>query len=454
MTYDKLSRFIFPLRSYSNKKFLVIMAIVAAALILDISLDLLSDIVNLTRTSNILSTVLFVILVPIFGIGQYIILGFIKQKNIDVIEKTPGIKAMSRISALVYFVLTAILVLLVIQIITSSKYSSLILTVSSTINYALAVIIMGTFSVLFISWYKSSKNFIILMYSLAAIAVSSSMLLGAILTNAALLNLPPERNALSETSMYFFEDFILGNIQYLFAVSNAVNYFLLWISTALLLRHYSKKLGSIRFWVIMSIPIILFINQFVVVIPIVESLSANPNMDIIYVQVFGNILPGIIGGIVFGIPFWMISRTIGKGIVRDYMVIAAWGSIFLQFTTSAGITDGPYPPFGLFSVLLTAMSCYLILVGIYSSAISVSIDRRLRHSIRKHTEEEVRLLSDIGKARVEQDVEKKVLKIVKENSDDFFNRSGVHPSLTEENAKQYLEDILKELESKKLKFAD
>jgi hypothetical protein len=449
MSYDNLHRFLFPLRSYSNRLFLVIMALVAAALILDISLDLLSEIVNLGTTPTILPTVLFVFLIPIFGIGQYLILGFIKQKNNEVIEKTQGIRAISTISTLIYFILTAILVLLVIQIITSGKYSTSILSVSSTISYALAVLVMGTFSVLFFSWYKSSKNFIIMMYSLAAIAVSSSMLLGAILTNAALLNLPPERNALSETNTYFFEDIILGSIQYTFAVSNAVNYFLLWISTALLLRHYSKKLGSVRFWVIMSIPIILFVNQFVVVSPIVESLAANPNMDIIYVQVLGNILPGIVGGIAFGIPFWMVSRTISKGIVRDYMVIAAWGSIFLQFTTSAGITDGPYPPFGLFSVLLTALSCYLILVGIYCSAISVSIDRRLRYSIRKHTEEELRLLSDIGKARVEQEVEKKVLKIVKDNSDDYIKQSGVYPSLTEDNARQYLDDILKELDSRK-----
>ena len=423
------------------------MAVVASALIIDISLNLLSDIVNLA-TSTILSTVVFVMLVSVFAIGQYLIFQFVKQKNNELIEKTPSIKAIGRISLAVYFFLSAIFLLILIQIVTSSTYSTFILSVGSTINYVLAIIVMIIFSLLFVSWYRSSKNFIILMYSLAAIAVSISFMLGAILTNASLLTLPPERNALSEASTFFFENILLGSIQYLFAVSNAVNYFLLWISTALLLRHYSKKMGSAKFWLIMSIPIILFVNQFIVVSPIVASLSEDPNMDIVYVQIFGNILPGIVGGIIFGIPFWIVSRTIRNDIVRHYMLIAAWGAIFLQFTTSAGIAAAPYPPFGLFSVLLTALSCYLILVGVYSSAISVSIDRRLRHSIRKNTEEELRLLSDIGKARVEQELQSKVLKIIKENSDSFSER-GIHTSLTEENAKGYLDDILRELHSEK-----
>jgi hypothetical protein len=447
MTQGRVLRSFFPLESPSKNLFSVAMAVVAAALIIDISLNYLAESVKVGNA--IWPTVVLVILVPIFGIGQYLILRFVQQKNKEILEKTPHVKTISRIATIVYPILTALLVLIVLQIVISSMYSTIILIVSSTINYALAGIVMGIFSFLFISWYKSNKNFTVLMYGLAAIAVVSSLLLGAILTDAALLNLPPERNALSEAEAYFFEDIILGTIGYLFGVSNAVNYFLLWISTALLLRNYSKKIGPVKFWVIMSIPIVVFINVFVVVSPLIESFSANPDTNLVYLTIFGSVLPGIVGGIVFGLPFWVASRTVRNSIVRDYMVIAAWGSIFLQFTTAAGIAAATYPPFGLFSVLLTALSCYLILIGIYCSAVSVSIDAKLRRSIRKNTEDELRFLSDLGRARVAQELEEKVFKIVKENSDTFIEESGVHPSLTEENARQYIEDILNELDSKK-----
>jgi hypothetical protein len=47
------------------------------------------------------------------------------------------------------------------------------------------------------------------------------------------------------------------------------------------------------------------------------------------------------------------------------------------------LVSTPYPPFRLATISMFGLSSYLILVGIYSSAISVAADSELRRSIHK-----------------------------------------------------------------------
>jgi hypothetical protein len=54
-----------------------------------------------------------------------------------------------------------------------------------------------------------------------------------------------------------------------------------------------------------------------------------------------------------------------------------------------------------------------MLVGIYSSSISVSEDVKVRQSIRKFTARESKLLDSIGSSHMEQELERRVVKIAK-----------------------------------------
>ena len=55
------------------------------------------------------------------------------------------------------------------------------------------------------------------------------------------------------------------------------------------------------------------------------------------------------------------------------------------------------------------LASYLVLIGIYSSAISISEDSRLRSSIRNFAIKEANLLDSIGTAHMEQEIQKKVI---------------------------------------------
>jgi hypothetical protein len=315
------------------------------------------------------------------------------------------------------------------------------LIVGSTVTYAIAMLTMGFLSLLFFRWYTRNMTFSIFMYGSAFCLQVVAFLLVAALTDYVLPLAPPETNPIG------------GSIQYLGATYSAVSFLLFWASTLVLLSHYGKRIGNIRFWPIMSVPVISFVMQYAVVVPIMASLVGNPNVDVVYITIFGNVLPAVTAGILYGVPFWMTSRALKDGgnvMIRKYLVIAAWGAVLLQLTTSGAVYTAPYPPFGFVTLLFGPVACYLVLFGIYSSAISISGDSKLRQSIRKYTiEESSKLVGDIGSATMKQALEKRVLEIAKNLGDSIVEQSGVHPSVTDEDVKDYMEQVMSEIKSKR-----
>ena len=101
-----------------------------------------------------------------------------------------------------------------------------------------------------------------------------------------------------------------------------------------------------------------------------------------------------------------------------------------------------YPPFGLATVSFLGISSYLLFIGIYSSAISVSQDINLRKSIINHALREVKLLESIGTAQVQQEIEKKVMIFTKKTRDLMVEDTGITPSLNDAEIKKYLEDVI------------
>jgi hypothetical protein len=91
------------------------------------------------------------------------------------------------------------------------------------------------------------------------------------------------------------------------------------------------------------------------------------------------------------------------------------------------------------------MAAYLVVAGIYSSAISVSLDVGLRKTIRKSVMEESKLLDSIGTAQMEQELRSRVLTITRKISDKMEEEAGVETSMTEEDMKQHLNNVLKEI---------
>jgi hypothetical protein len=217
------------------------------------------------------------------------------------------------------------------------------------------------------------------------------------------------------------------------------------------MRNYSKKLGKSKYWFIVSLPLVYFLLQFEpVVLNIFSSyqISEPVEFGVIYTILFTSSKP--IGGMLFGIAFWNIARNLGGGPLKDYLIIAAYGFIlFFSSNQAILLVDYNFPPFGLPTITLVGTSSYLIFIGIFCSALSISQDSKLRESIRKLAADEWSLLGGIGTAHMEREVLNRVLKITQRQKATMVTEMGVGASLSDDEIKHYLAEVIEEIKSKR-----
>ena len=206
-----------------------------------------------------------------------------------------------------------------------------------------------------------------------------------------------------------------------------------------------KKIGRIKFWSIMGFALVYYLISYPLFV--LGYFTPSGETD---TEVMNNILvvsmSSIVAGIIFGAAFLSIARTLRRGTaIRDYLILAAYGMLIFYIAGSATVSQAAYPPFGLVSTAFTGLSTYLIYVGLYSSAVTLSQDLTLRKTIRKSVMEQSKLLDSIGTAQMERELQTSILTIAKKTSDEMKENSGIEASLSEDDIRDYMSLVIKEL---------
>jgi hypothetical protein len=211
-------------------------------------------------------------------------------------------------------------------------------------------------------------------------------------------------------------------------------------------------MGRIKYLVIVSLPLIYFLFHFEPVfldvlssIPSVSPLTAS----VLYKTTYS--LSTITAGIFFGIAFWVIVKGISyNNVVKNYVTLAAYGYLLLFVSNEAIVLiSAPYPPFGLPTVSYLGLASFLALTGIYSSAVSLSQDAKLRQIIRKSTLEQTEFLDSIAMAQMEGKIASNVFKLAKANREVLEGETGIKTSFTDEELKNYLTAVQDEIKNLK-----
>ena len=200
-----------------------------------------------------------------------------------------------------------------------------------------------------------------------------------------------------------------------YRISSFMSFFSIWVTTAILMNYYRERLiKAIVYWVILSIPLVYFVityfYQFILAKILISYLAIDPITVSIVLGVFLS-LSKPIGGLVFAVAFWKISRIVSyEKNIRTYMILSGWG-IFLIFGANQAAVQivAPYPPFGLATRAVLNLAAFLMVV-------LVSANNQLRTSIHKHVLE-TRLLRLIGHAEMKKEIEKTVKKLLKTKID-------------------------------------
>lgn len=102
-----------------------------------------------------------------------------------------------------------------------------------------------------------------------------------------------------------------------------------------------------------------------------------------------------------------------------------------------------FPPYGLITEAFIPLGTFLLLVGIYTSAINVSQDRDLRRDFSKSAIAQLNLLRTIGIAQMEKELIKN-FKLAEKHDTNLETTQ----SYSEENVKQIVHEVLEELRQK------
>ena len=447
--------------------------IAGAVIIVLIILDLLAtrQILYLNNTSEI---VLFALTVIVgYGLCSWILLAYTRRITSKLRSKSSLANVMHWTVTIIQFsMFTILLYVLANNSVYCYSYFSECTNVrfQTTSVYVItsigASVIMGIISFKFFSWYKINKrNFMILFYGLAAATFAIAIAEDAY-TKLVFIYVVEEKsspNAIPQASFIYktFEKYH-GEIQYkvvnpvtttlwvlpssLVSLKNSLDYLaalpyiFTWLAVATLLRKYYLSVNPgkfpIKFWIMLSIPLVLYL--------VGSGLIISLPADIPYKFYFRLIFrAGTIGSsVLFGLAYYIATRNLPGTRVKDYLVISAMGIIPIGIANEISALQ---QTFGVAAHSFVFLSSYLFSIGLYSLAISVSQDSSLRKYIRNSTMQVAKLLDILGTPQMETEIERRVLNTAKEEQSILLKRTGVEPSLTEYDMKQYLGTVLKEI---------
>lgn len=442
-------------RMNSHRVTLLVLIVLVVVILVDTSLIRISELIPFPSGPNG-SIAIFVVTGVAFTIGQILILKYAKQENKKIrLYGVLNLNYIGRVVTLAQYVLAAIFAVVIFQILVLSQYSTVLLTLSIALSYLLLLGVMALLSQRFFSWFISNKNLIVLLYGLSSVMIALTSMFTLFLIGLTSITMPAQvGEQIAGIARFVVKGSAASLLTDLYVTSSIIAFILLWTATALLLRHYFQKLRGIRYWIIICLPLAYFLTQYPALFLnlFAPMLISNPTFfGIFFTLVFA--ISNLTGGVLFAVAFWTAGRTLARGtIIKTYMTISAYGLILL-FLTNQGIlllaTGGHYPPFGLATVSLVGLSAYLILIGIYSSAISVSHDISLRKSIRSSVERQANLLHSIGTAQMEQEVENRVIRITREQQSNMIKETGIESSISDEDVKKYLAEVIEEVKGVK-----
>jgi hypothetical protein len=434
----------------SQYLFLLTVAIIVAVLIIDTSIPKFSVYVGgIYPLKQFL--LLFISMVIVYSLSQYAVMRFLKEKIRH--SRTPTIgqfRHLLKAVQAIQYIIVFLLLLVIFQMITSPVYSLWILKVIAYTSYGLGTLVLMILAYRFISWSRSNRSIIVILYVLAV----GTLCINSVFTILALdKELYPRPNNI-RYSRSLTGGSATGETAYsnLLTITHVISFSLTWAASAFLSRSYWKVKNTLIYWGFASIPLVYFFSQYQpAIIEYLYSVRVlNPQLfGVIYSLLFNSVQP--IGGFIFGMSIWHMSRKLHQHEIREYMKICAYGMI-LMFASNqiTGLNVTPFPPFGLVTSAFFGLSSFLYLVGIYFSAISVAQDISLRKYIRNYAKD-LALLDGIGSSEMKQETEtlvKRVMKDVSRQASSLELDTGIPLSLEEQDLKEYLRVALAETRRK------
>jgi hypothetical protein len=414
---------------------------------------------------TLLNVSIFVTLTILFIVIVIVLLGLVKSKSSEPsLRRGLSVKSTYVIVAVTQLSLISIMLLIIYAIINLNSYNVLSLFAVIYISHITALFFLITLVLTLVDWIMTKRNKILSLYAisfaLTAIAIITSLLYATYVLSyhtssikptsfhQSLLNLPR-----AELAMYFGPALDITSI---------LSFVSVWIASAVLLSTYSKRIGRIRYWTIISIPLIYFLFPFEknlvdIFRPFIISTPVLYGM--LNVTIFSATKQ--IGALLFSLVFLAASTLVTKYEMQKYLLISGIGMAILFGSIEIDtLLYATYPPFGLVTVSFIPMGSYLVLTGITLSAALLARDKELRGEFYRSAMSQLSLLKTIGVTEMENQLIKsyksfekqtrsldtKETRFEKDNVREVLH--GLVDELDKDDVREILHDVLSDVYSK------
>jgi hypothetical protein len=326
-------------------------------------------------------------------------------------------------------------------------YSLLIITHLTGIFFSIG----GTIK--FLNWFESNNDKLLLVYVISFVTFSILIVLSLVYTLTELRHFPETITPLDLKRTIHAISVNLSEIYPFYRISYFVTFCSIWVLSAFLLYDYFGRNNRLKYWVILSIPMIFFLVEFFpITLKLLISLyQLNPSFFLPFYTILSTVI-AFIGATMVSITLWLLIRKIPNKAFRNYLILVAFGLLLTLISTHE--TPFPrflFPPFGLITILFVGLAIYLLFMGFYSASLHISKDMSLVRNFANKIHQ-YGFFRNIAKSQLEQDIKGLITKALQSNEFDIKQKEKEYQpqhELEKEDIEKLFQIVKKELEDKR-----
>jgi hypothetical protein len=385
-----------------------------------------------------------------FLILQFFGIVFINENGKLLKSKSIIIEGLKKTVFVAQLALTANLILILVQIFFLGKYSLISLYFPTFVGLISACILFFTFGFEFLKWRRNIRQSLgVLLFAFSFLLLGTVQFIDLPYLYLTMLHLPVVITPTSEIVPPIdiqdkFLVFLIDNSVYVDYSAFALMMF----GTGLLLWQYSRRLNKVALALLISLPLIGYFGADIEAFHIsqLSAFTEGPNF-LVFLS-----LTGIFSWLSHSFAFFYVARKVPQGSIKIFLNMTAIGFIFFSLSYPIDVSQGTYPPYAANSFSLFPISVFMVLFGIYGSALSLSQDIILRKHVKLLARGDQSLLSSIGTAHMENEVVRSVanLKALVDNEESNLKKlSGLDTPMNNEEVRDYVGEIISEFRNKR-----
>ena len=159
-------------------------------------------------------------------------------------------------------------------------------------------------------------------------------------------------------------------------------------------------------------------------------------------------------GILFGISFFMLSKSLSHEQLRYYLIISGIG---IMIIFSSGLSPNsalaPFPAWSIISLSFILPASFLLMIGLDSATYYIATDTLLRRFLHKH-KDKFELFQALGFKKTSDIAQQKIHDILQKKLNELEIETLFKPLSESEDLKQYINQVIKETKKSDSKSDD